>query len=190
MSNTKPSAAIAAAINSKSKPIEYSELMDHVMMNNPHMTRTNVQLALSTGLSKNYFKLHRLGIEKYYTMGKVPMPSTRSATIDAFGNAVRDYEHGRKTPISGIDGAILAMFDGLKHPVTSKQAFDIFVAMQPKMSGHKYAFDNALTRLSTTQQIGKTKDSMSDLNTNARAMFHFGSVELINQLKAKFAKAV
>ena len=195
MSNTKPSAAIIAAINSSDKGyISYDDMMDHIMANNPTFARQNVQMALSNALKRDFVRLERLNGVKHYALGDKVMANSRSVNVNQYGRIVKDYENGKGSPISGLDEAVLAMFDGLKYPVTSKQAFDVFVAMQPKMAGHKYAFDNALTRLSTgkdpDRQIGKTKDSMSDDNTNARAMYHFGSVELIRKLKAKFAQVL
>lgn len=160
----------------------YDELMSKLTGKFPEKNRANIQVQLSLAVNAGYVERNYIGLTKFYTIGE----KGKSVRINKFSYPRHDGVDYAKGGTSGIKNQlpkILSFINALEKPHTSKQAFNLFVHMFPKMEGCKQTFDSNLSTLANKGAIGRTKNSMSDDNSSVQSKYHWGSVELINSVK-------
>lgn len=159
-------------------PVFYEDLIQNVQEKLPEASRKNLQQSLAQLVRYGYLNKFRIDGLKHFNIGQHCPAEYLNPHEDS------DYADGTESPIFGLHDCVKGLFDVLKYPATSKQAFDVFCRIYPSMKGHKYAFDNALSQLSLTRQIGKTKDNLMDANASGHSKFHYASNALFAKIKA------
>lgn len=159
-------------------PVFYQDLIDNVQQKFPEASRKNLQQALYMMVRYGYLNKLRIDGLKHYQIGQ------HCPAVYLNPHEDSDYAEGTESPIFGLMECVKGLFDVLKYPATSKQAFDVFCRIYPSMKGHKLCFDNALSQLSLSRQIGKTKDNLMDANASINSKYHYASNALFAKIKA------
>jgi hypothetical protein len=157
--------------------VPFQDLMDNVSRKCPDTARATLKNSLGQMLRYGYVVKTRIDGIKHYAIGQ----HCPAVYLNPQGDS--DYVNGKECPIFDLFECVRQLFDVLKYPATSKQAFDVFVRMYPSMTGYKTCFDRALTELSLAREIAKSKDSLMDVTASNHSKFHYMSNAMYIQLK-------